>query len=278
MNVYTPEELKKILADHAEYIKDPSKFRLRANLRVADLRGANLRDADLSDADLSGAILYGANLYGANLGGADLYGADLRDAILSNADLRDAILRGANLRGADLYGADLRDADLRGANLRGADLRGANLRGADLRDADLRDADLGGADLRDADLSKAVLPSFQIVPEGGSFEAWKRIRTRGGDRVIVKLQIPSDAARVSTLVGRKCRASSVVPLEAFNLDGSAVGSAVALCSIRTVNGEPTHYKLGERVTAPAFDPSIAVECTGGIHFFMTRKEAEDYDF
>ena len=253
MNVYTPEELKKILADHAEYIKDPSKFRLRANLRVADLRGANLRDADLSDADLSGAILYGANLYGANLGGADLYGADLRDAILSNADLRDAILRGANLRGA-------------------------NLRGADLRDADLRDADLGGADLRDADLSKAVLPSFQIVPEGGSFEAWKRIRTRGGDRVIVKLQIPSDAARVSTLVGRKCRASSVVPLEAFNLDGSAVGSAVALCSIRTVNGEPTHYKLGERVTAPAFDPSIAVECTGGIHFFMTRKEAEDYDF
>ena len=208
MNVYTPEELKKILADHAEYIKDPSKFRLRANLRVADLRGANLRDADLSDADLSGAILYGANLYG---------------AILSNADLRDA--------------------------------------------------DLGGADL-----SKAVLPSFQIVPEGGSFEAWKRIRTRGGDRVIVKLQIPSDAARVSTLVGRKCRASSVVPLEAFNLDGSAVGSAVALCSIRTVNGEPTHYKLGERVTAPAFDPSIAVECTGGIHFFLTRKEAEDYDF
>ena len=29
--------------------------------------------------------------------------------------------------------------------------------------------------------------------------------------------------------------------------------------------------------APDFDPSIQVECTGGIHFFMTRAEAEAYE-
>jgi len=149
-------------------------------------------------------------------------------------------------------------SDLRDADLRDADLRGANLWGANLWDANLRDANLRDADLRDADLRGATLPPFQIVPEEGSFIAFKKV-----DTGIIKILIPEDAKRTSTLVGRKCRASHVLVLE---------GSG----------NSPTHtqnaleYKEGEIVVADSYDDDIRIECTNGIHFFMTRKEAEDW--
>ena len=97
----TKLELKRVLAKHAEWLKDLSKG------ACADLRNADLRNADLRNADLRNA---------------DLRNANLRNADLRNADLRNANLRNANLRNADLRNADLRNANLRGANLRGADL------------------------------------------------------------------------------------------------------------------------------------------------------------
>jgi hypothetical protein len=45
---------------------------------------------------------------------------------------------------------------------------------------------------------------------------------------------------------------------------------------------PTHtqnaleYKEGEIVVADSYDDDIRIECTNGIHFFMTRKEAKDW--
>ena len=36
------------------------------------------------------------------------------------------------------------------------------------------------------------------------------------------------------------------------------------------------YTAGHYVEADSFDPDIRVECTHGIHFFMTKKEAEQW--
>jgi hypothetical protein len=167
------------------------------------------------------------------------------------ADLYGADLSGANLRGANLLGADLR-----GANLYGADLSGANLFSASLRGADLRGADLRGADLRDADLSGADLPNFSLCPEEGDFIGWKKVSGQS----VIKLLIPASARRTSSLVGRKCRAEFVVVLEGegYSLRGDL------------------HYKTGETVYPDKYDPDIRIECTSGIHFFITRKEAEEY--
>ena len=38
----------------------------------------------------------------------------------------------------------------------------------------------------------------------------------------------------------------------------------------------TIYRVGEIVRPDSYDPDIRVECSHGIHFFITRKEAEDY--
>jgi uncharacterized protein YjbI with pentapeptide repeats len=177
----------------------------------------------------------------------------------------DADLRGVNLRGADLSGADLRDADLRGADLRGAYLSDADLRGADLQGANLSRADLSGADLRGAYLGRANLfeakglEQFCILSEG-ELIGWKK--TRQG---IVQLRIPADAKRVNAYGSRKCRAEF-----AF---------VVAQLGGKPANG--THdrscrYVGGQIVRPDKFDPDPRVECSHGIHFFITRQEAEDY--
>jgi hypothetical protein len=195
--------------------------------------------ANLSGADLSRANLYGANLYGADLSGANLYGANLSRANLSGADLS-----GANLSRADLSGADLS-----GANLSGADLSRANLSRADLYRADLKDAK--GADL--------AIAKTRILADGDLI-GWKKCR----QGVIVKLRIPESAKR-SHAFGRKCRAEYVDVLEVI---GGEVG----------VSGHDgkTEYRAGQRVTPDAFDENWQDECSSGIHFFITRAEAEAY--
>jgi len=225
-----------------------------AYLRGADLTGANLTGADLTGAGLWGAGLRDANLTVAYLLGVNLRGAYLQGADLRSADLRDANLTGAYLRGVNLTGADLRDADLRGAYLRGAGLWDANLTGASLRGADLRGAYLRGA--RGASLAQA---RTSILPDGDLI-GWKKA---GG--VLVKLRIPADAKR-SNATGRKCRAEYAEVLETI---GEAVG-------ITTKYGPTTEYKVGETVRANKWDENSWNECSHGIHFFITRKEAEAF--
>ena len=129
----------------------------------------------------------------------------------------------------------------------------ADLRGADLRGADLRRTYLQGGDLR-----WAYLPHFQICPEVGSFMGWKKL----GDGAICQLLIPEDAKRTSSLVGRKCRAEYVEVLEGEG--------------ITTHNGIETPYIVGEITRPNSYDDDIRIECTHGIHFFITQKEAKEY--
>ena len=157
---------------------------------------------------------------------------------------------GADLSGADLSGADLRGADLRGANLRGAYLSGANLSGADLRGADLRDA-------KDADYAIA---QTRILPDAGDVIGWKKCQ--GG--VIVKLRIPEDSPR-SHAFGRKCRAKFADVLEIIGADEA-----------KSSHDPKFIYLVGERVEAANWCEDWTRECAGGVHFFITKIEAERY--
>jgi hypothetical protein len=177
---------------------------------------------------------------------ANLYGADLNGADLSGADLRGANLYGANLRGADLRGADLSGADLRGANLSGADLRGANLYGVNLRGVDLSGA---------RNLSALLLAQTTIIAEGDIF-GYKELK----DGIICKISIPASAKR-SSATGRKCRAEFAIVLEGEG----------------TSRHDPNFtYRIGDVVRpSEPFDDDRWNECASGIHFYLTRVEAEN---
>lgn len=210
----------------------------------------------MNKAEVEQMVKEGKSLVGANLCGADLKGVNLHGASLSVANLAGANLTRANLADVNLAGANLTGANLSDANLTGADLTLANLTGANLADANL-----ARAVLRWADLADAVLPDFRVCPEKGEFIAWKKTTTG-----VIRLCIPADALRVNAIGSRKCRASKVIVL-----DGPGCGGE-----------SPTHmeealvYDEGAEIVAPKFSDDIRVECAPGIHFFITRKEAEKW--
>jgi hypothetical protein len=183
--------------------------------------------------------------------------ASLSEANLSRANLSRANLSSADLSWADLSGANLSEANLSRANLSEANLSRANLSWANLYGANLSRANLYGAYLSRVNLYGAYLPHFQICPEEGDFVAWKAVR----GKEVIKLLVPKEAKRTSSLVGRKCRAEFVVVLE---------GQGVSL------HDGVTKYEPGMKVFPDKYDPDIRVECTSGIHFFMTKREAEGY--
>jgi hypothetical protein len=259
-------DLEKILSEHGAWLMGMPVGK-RANLSGAALRyavldGANLRNADLSGANLLWARLSKANLSKASLSFADLRWANLGDTNLSGADLRGADLGAANLSGADLRGADLGRADLRGANLSGADLRRADLRGASLGGADLHGAVLRVADLREVKWDYSTL-GMAPAPEG-TLIVWGKKSGR-----IVQMRVDEDVPR-SCATGRKFRSASAFVLE-IN-DGDV--EVFLHCS---KYGPPVKYAVGEVVHADGWDPDRWNECSNGIHWLLSRHEAEQWN-
>jgi len=188
-------------------------------------------------------------------------GANLRCADLNGADLNGADLRCTNLNGANLNGADLNNADLNYAYLIGANLRRAHLRGADLSNSILINTNLYGADLSEAKgIPDYIYSSLQVLPDEGDVVGFKKCL----DGVMVKLLIKDGTPR-SNATTRKCRAKFATVLEVF---GSDVGISK--------HDRTTKYIKGDTVFCDEWCEDRWKECAGGIHFFITRKEAEDY--
>ena len=186
----------------------------------------------------------------------DLHAKSLRNELggvranLTEADLTRAGLTGANLTGAGLTGAGLTGADLRGANLTRADLTGADLTGADLRGANLSDT-LG---------LELALARVSHLPDGDLI-VWKQCQ----NNVIVKLRIPKEARR-SHGSERKCRAEYADVLEVIGGE----------CGVSLYAGaSPIVYRAGERVVPGGWDEDRWNTCGQGIHFHLTRIEAEN---
>jgi hypothetical protein len=178
------------------------------------------------------------------------------DAETIGAAVQAAIVAKINLRSADLSYANLSYANLSYANLSSANLRSANLRSANLRSADLSSADL--RELKTTKKELAAMVSRRTILADGDLIGWKKLV--GG--TICKLKIPAKADRVGGLIGRKCRCEFAEVIE---------GEGIAWHDRKTV------YKPGETVKPDKYDPNPLVECSNGIHFFVTRLEAEEYE-
>ena len=119
------------------------------------------------------------------------------------------------------------------------------------------------ADLRDAEISKELnelLISYTSICPERTVIGWKKCK----NNIIVKLEIPAEAKR-SNATGRKCRAEYAKVLE-------VIGAEVGISQY----DHKTEYKAGKIVRPDKWDEDRWNECSSGIHFFITRKEAEDY--
>ena len=146
-------------------------------------------------------------------------------------------------------------ANLRYADLSGTDLSGTDLNGADLRGANLRNADLNGTDLnKEEQIRKGVKLSNPIT-------GWKKCK----DGVIVKLEMPRGAI-VFSINNHKCRTDKAIVKEIFGAD-----RAFSMHKYFS-------YYVGDKIEVYNFNCEYNTECAEGIHFFRTRKEAENYNY
>ena len=158
--------------------------------------------------------------------------------------------------------ADLRGAYLGGADLRWAILPSANLSGADLSGADLRGANLSGADLENVIADYKTTGFHLACPESGAFDGWKKLR----DGKIAHIRIPATAKR-SSATTRKCRAESAKVIKIYDGDGTSKFG-------HSLHNPGFVYRVGETVHCDEWDADRWNDCSGGIHFFLTRAEAE----
>ena len=126
-------------------------------------------------------------------------------------------------------------------------------------------ATLIGANLRGADLIR-IISQRTIVPEEGSFIAWKK----GANQHLIKIEVPADAKRHSSLTGRKCRCEFAKVLDIRNSKGYKVKEC---CS---QHSSDFTYRIGEIIKPDNYDPDPLEECSHGIHFFISKQEAKDW--
>ena len=160
------------------------------------------------------------------------------------------------------------------------DLSYANLQHVDLTVINLKDVNLSNADLYYAYLDNIVQLNANFTnvkglndqcPKEGSFIGWKKCyNVNNKNPYIVK--IPADAKR-SSATTEKCRCSKAKVLEIQNLDGT-IANVDEVSSLLFNN---FYYKVGEMVYPDSFDDRFWLECSHGIHFFMKRQDAVDYD-
>lgn len=102
-------------------------------------------------------------------------------------------------------------------------------------------------------------------PSDGAFVAWKKLK----NDLVAKLMIPEDARR-SSATTNKCRADKAVVLGIYGKNGKEYDSGVSSYDNAFV------YTVGKTVIADKYDDDRWNECSNGIHFFVTREEAERY--
>lgn len=230
---------------------------------VLDEERVRLDKMDLHGMDLSCIHLELATLCGANLNHAELWCAILDDADMSDVDMSGAYLYSASMKNTNLKNANLEFAHLENTDLRGANLEGANLRGASLEGANLEGAKLNGANLDEVEYDERTCFFALQCPEKGAFIGYKKAHNK-----IIELEICADAKR-SSATTRKCRCSAAKVLSITNRDGTDSG----LTEVSSNKDENFIYRIGDIVTVDNFDENRWIECSTGIHFFLTRDEA-----
>jgi len=127
---------------------------------------------------------------------------------------------------------------------------------ADGKKANLSWADLSGA----KNIPILAEARTSIVPEVGQFVGWKQCK----NGVIVRLMIGKKARR-SNATGRKCRAEYVKVLE-------VIGAEVGISQYDS----KTEYRVGQIVKCDQWNEDRWKECGGGIHFYLSKIEAENH--
>lgn len=249
LKTITQEELNIILKEHELWLKDNTTGK-RADLKWYDFRKMILKNK--------------------NFRKADLCWSNFQAAILDNSDFSEADLRYCNLCDTDCKGTNFSKSFLRFTIFGEANLRKANFTESILDYTIFTESNMRGAIIDRAKNTDTTAFFGLQCPEEGAFIGFKRCRASKElkeDR-IVKLLIMEDSLRTSSN-NRRCRASKVKVLSIESLDGEEkFNSAISK------RDHELKYIVGEIIEVKNFNKERWSDCAEGIHFYITRYEAE----
>lgn len=201
-----------------------------------------------------------------DLTGAKFSGCNLTHVIFKNCDLTDALFINANLVGAEFYSCRVscNIICMDGANLKVPTL---------LYDNQLR-ADCGFYDYSNNEIAYLERIERYVYTEHQELVGYKIVESQDypSKVLICELLIPSYAKRI-VIENGKCRCDIAKVLRLYTLRGEDFqGKAKPFIQRES----KLRYEVGKNVCADSYDDCIYIECSGGIHFFMTEQEARKF--
>lgn len=222
--------------------------------RIADRRlGERLKfqEVEIWDMDLTGM----------DLSNIDFTLSSFQNTVLDRVNFENSNVENTLFDGCPMKSAVFKNAWMRTASFRYCDMRSCNIEGANLFGAVLEHANLEGI------ISNEDTQWFRLhCPEKGAFLAYKKCVN---DRM-VQLLVPADAKRTSaTMPSCRCSKAKVLTIKSFDYNQN-FEEAWSLVDENFV------YRKGQWVEVKDFNENRWQDSTTGIHFWLTRAEAQAY--
>ncbi len=208
-----------------------------------------------------------------NITGADISGWDIPEninfewTVFTNVDMTDT-----TFRKCDLNHVWFKDCKTRAIRFLYCDVREANFRWLDFTGADFSGSNFYStlfeyATTEDITYNDDTKYYSMVCPETGPFVAWKCCT----DLRVVQLLVPADARRVSATADTcRCDKAKVLSIKSIDETKSYTWAQ------STVDPD-FYYEVGKWVEpANGFEPNRWRDSSQGIHFFMERQQAVDY--
>lgn len=264
---------------------------LRADFSEKTIIEWNIIDANLKGAILKGGFFKKCVFINCNLTKCDFTKATFIECVFVKCDLSETILSAMHLARTKIIDCRLYDNKVDNVIFHDSQFVNCPILGMQIDHSDFNGTTFIDGHphfiLTDTSFDQGEPAISQLCPSEGSFIGWKKclVRSKNIDadeqyssyEVILKLQIEEDAKR-SNAFGRKCRCSKARVIGVYNLltgqPKQIDYERFVICSCFDNN---FIYKPNEIVEVPDFDENRWIECASGIHFFMTKNEAIEYD-
>ena len=277
MNLLTQEELDKILVHHKNrhlticgriipsYLKFPDNLYNVAFVGCCFEPGYKFDSMQFHICTFSGCELDQAHFTDCTVYDCSFIYTLIGCGVFNNCDII-----GSRFEFCNLGHSEFNTTKLSNTYFYCSDMSQSSMYNCSVTDVDSDSCTYVGSEIDGTDIN---VPSH--VPDTGSFVGLKKARTYTGfselDKYyIVKLIIPENAKRSNA--GRdKCRANIAYVDDIQDMEGNSVDIVVY-----SMWDDKFAYKRGETVEVKYFYDDRLMECASGIHFFLNRNDAVNY--
>lgn len=249
------------------------------NFSGLDIRNASFHRAIIKDCKFIGSIIKHCIFEDTKIIQSNFYDANISNVSFDECYFKDVVFTDTTIKASRFGESMMKDCIFNNCSLDLCDFCRSVIMGNNFVESVFKDTRLSKAVIsltgflrceeKGTHADECTLGYRTACPDEGAFIGWKKCC----GNAVVKLLITEDALR-SSATSRKCRCSKATVLSIENLDGSPKPSNYVARSI--VKSDFT-YEVGKTVEVPDFDKDRWAECSSGIHFFITREEAVDYN-